>query len=223
MVNMGSRGDNGRMRKLALVVTLGVALAACAGGGGRALQRYYDPRGLFSADLPRENQIQVIQPQGAAGGPQLLTGVASTPPEPSPPPAAASAFGRRPVLGTQFRQQDRTIYVIYAVAADQFRSVEQLSRLHTDDPSADLKVRESMEVGGRDGLLVVADHETDDGRTFTVASTFFIEGDVGFWIAALFPLGDWDRERGDYLRVVSSFQSGVPAGIPAVAFGAGAA
>jgi hypothetical protein len=36
---------------------------------------------------------------------------------------------------------------------------------------------------------------------------------VGYIVAAIFPAGDWNNQRSDFLKVVSSFQAEVPPGL----------
>src|SRR5262245_42682140 len=76
--------------RAAFLTVLGL-LAACSNDPGRDFARYYDGEGLFTLNLPAANTVTVTQPQSGQDGPDLLTGVVSSPPAPSPSPA--SAFG----------------------------------------------------------------------------------------------------------------------------------
>jgi hypothetical protein len=189
-----------------LVVATALALTACGGGIRREFARYYDPSGHFSAILPRDNQVRVLPPEtgGDQTGPQLLSGVQSVPVQPSPA-QGLGGIGVEP-LGTQ----DRTAYYVFAFTADLLQDEEDLARIYTSQPGVDVKVQEPVRIGDDTGLLVVADSETDAGVRFSVASGFLLSGDVGYWIAAAFPAGQWEAEREDFLRVLSSFRTEVP-------------
>src|SRR5918992_1492584 len=78
--------DEPNVRRSLAALALAVILAACSGEDGRAFARYYDPRGLFTTNLPAANDIVVTPPSTADEGPSFLTGVVSTPPLPSPEP-----------------------------------------------------------------------------------------------------------------------------------------
>lgn len=65
LVNAGFACNHVRVRRLPMLATLVVvslALGACGRDGGRELARYYDERGLFTVDLPAENDIVVTPP-----------------------------------------------------------------------------------------------------------------------------------------------------------------
>ncbi len=200
------------MRK-ALAAAVLLVLAACGGGVHRDLERYYDPGGLFSAELPSENQVQVLPPQGgdASQGPVLLGGVQSVPAPPSPSATGFSTLGD--LAGAVAR--DQTAFYVFAVTSQSLTTAEDLATLYTSQPGVDVKIRQPVRVGTGTGLLVVADTETQTGA-FSVASAFLVEGEVGYWIAAAFPRGDWDKERGDFLRILASFRSEVPPAVGSV-------
>lgn len=189
------------------VGVLGLLLAAC-GGQVREKERYFDPQGYFSAHLPSANRIQVVQPQGGDGGPALLTGVVSAP---QPPTSGAPNIG----IGVAPAQGDTTVYFVYVFDATAFSSLDEFSLVHLSDPSADLQVKERVSVGGKDGLLVVADHQGEQGE-FSVASGFLLEQGVGYWIVAAFPQGEWGAEETDFLQVLQSFRTEAPPGLAAI-------
>jgi hypothetical protein len=186
---------------------LGLLLSAC-GGQVREKERYFDPQGYFSAHLPSANQIQVVEPQSGDGGPALLTGVVSAP---QPPTSAAGNIG----IGVSPVQGDTTVYFVYVFDATAFSSLDDFSLVHLSDPSADLQVKERVSVGGKDGLLVVADHEGEQGE-FSVASGFLLEQGRGYWIVAAFPKGAWGDEQTDFLEVLRSFRTEAPPALAAI-------
>jgi hypothetical protein len=196
--------------RIALLGTLVVLLSACSGGARRPLERYYDPNGLFSAELPAANDVTVVQPQNSSSGPSVLSGVFSSPPSTSPSPGGTAALG----AGTAV-QSDQTVYRIFVITGDTFASPEDLSLVQMSDPSADLKTQESTAIGGHDGLLVVADYKASDaGPAFSAASGFLLSGGVGYWIFAAFPAGGWGGEQADFMSVLRSFRIDVPPGVP---------
>src|SRR5207253_3648769 len=89
-------GDNGPMRRTLLLLGAVVLLAGCSGTSSRTLERYYDPRGQFSAELPAANTVQVLQPQAGTSGPSLISGVSSVP---ATPPPSRQAVGGLTGLG----------------------------------------------------------------------------------------------------------------------------
>src|ERR671928_687521 len=100
MVNRGTPCDHGRtVRRTAALVLLAATAATCSSSGGRAFATYYDPQGLFRAELPVANSITVAPPQPSASGPGLLTGVIASPPQPSPSPS--DSLGAGTLLPTQ--------------------------------------------------------------------------------------------------------------------------
>ena len=204
------------MRKLsALVVVVASALTAGGGVGHRVVARDDDPAGRVSAVLPRDNQIRVLPPEagGDQTGPQLLSGVQSVPVQPSPA-EGLGGIGVEP-LGTQ----DRTAYYVFAFTADLLQDEEDLARIYTSQPGVDVKVQEPVRIGDHTGLLVVAESETQGGVRFSVASGFLLAGDVGYWIAAAFPAGQWEAERENFLRVLSSFRTEVPPAVGTIPVG----
>ena len=200
------------MSKVFIVAAAAALLSAC-GRTTPVLERYYDPRGYFSADFPAENVLQVIPPQEGAGAQEVVSGVASIPNQQSPQ-AGAGAFGGLPQPGA-FSEQQGSVFVVYVLQARGLASVEDLAELHTDAPGADVKLEEPIRVGGRPGVLVVADHEAQ-GASYSQASAFVLEGDAGYWIAALFPQGAWEEEREGFLRLLRTFRTEVPPAITAL-------
>lgn len=206
--------DHGAMRRLAalsLVAAAAVSLAACTRTGGRELARYYDPAGQFSADLPLANDISVTGPQPAASGPALVTGVVSSPPQPSPSPT-----GQLPNIGANFTQRtqatDQTVYEAFVVTTDSFADMSAMALAFlTGDPSVDVLDERSVELAGSPARLVVADIARQGQPTASVAAAFSLgENGTGYIVSALFPQGDWSKEESDFLRVLGSFDTNVP-------------
>ena len=204
---------------LATLVIVSLALGACGRDGGRELARYYDERGLFTVDLPAENDIVVTPPQPAQDGPGLLSGVVSSPPAPSPQ--------AQPGLGAslaQTEEPDQTIYQAFAVASDGFEDLDEMALYFlTGDPIVDVVVDDRIRVDGKIGRLVVADVRNDGDLTASVAVALTLgDAGTGFLVAAIFPPGSWDDERFDFERVLRSFRTQVPPGLTTFPMGAGA-
>src|SRR5437588_4803864 len=211
--------DNGSLvRRLLPIVSLFLALVACSSAGSVATTRYYDPDGLFTAQLPADTDLQVMPRQKVEGGPSLLSGVLATPAQPSPQPSNQpfAGGGIQPVT----TQQDSAIYAVFAVKAGGSTSLTQLANsLLTGTLSPDLVSQQRISAGGLQGLLAVVDHrdDTDPSRiVYTDASGFFLDGTVGYWVRELFPPGQWGDRRDAFLRILRSFRPTVPAGLPAV-------
>ena len=171
------------------------------------MSRYYDPSGLFAVDLPVEDAVSPVPSQSSDGDAQLalLGGVQAAP----QPPEQSTGF-----FGASATQQDQTIYFVFVYDAPLFNSTSDLVSLVSTLEGVDLRVERATTIGGRAGRLVVTDHENESGP-FSVASGFLLEGDVAYWIAALFPQGDWDRQEDDFTRILESFRTQLPAGIDA--------
>ena len=140
-----------------LLVSLIILLpcVACAHDSGREFARYYDEQGLFALNLPAANDITVIPPQPAQRGPDLLTGVVSSPPAPSPSPASG-AFGGIDVAAQG--EPDQTVYRAFAVTADGFDDLDQMAlRFLTGDPIVDVVIDDPTRVDGDPARLIVAD------------------------------------------------------------------
>lgn len=216
----------GRMTKtLAFAAVVAVLLAACSGSKSRAFERYYDPQGLFSTDLPAGNDVSETPPQpGASGAPGLLAGVVSQPPQPSPSPASQFGGGL-----SQFTQQqtqgDQTLYEVFAVTTDSFKDVSEMVLFFlTGDPAVDVQVEEPVAVAGSEGELVVANVVRSGQTTAALAAAFTLgKSGTGFIVAAIFPPGEWGKERSDFEKIVASFSPGVPPGVQTIPLAAGAA
>jgi hypothetical protein len=212
MVNGRSPCDDGPAVKRFLGAgALTLALVACSGDSGREFARYYDPLGFFTTNLPAVNDIMVIPPQAAGEGPGLLTGVISSPPAPSPAPQAGlGAFDF-----SQTEPPDQTIYQARAVTTGGFDDLDQMGLFFlTGDPAIDLELDEAIRIDGHEGRLVVADVVQNDQTTASLAAAFTLGTDgTGFLVAAVFPPGEWDAEREDFLRVLESFRTEVQPGL----------
>lgn len=199
-----------------------LALAACSSGSGRSFARYYDPQGLFTANLPAANDITVAPPQPSSGGPGILSGVIASPPQPSPSPQ--SALGGGLDLG-QTGSTDQTIYEAFVVTTDSFSSLSDMTLYFlTRDPSIDVQLEQSIRFDGMPGKLVVADVVRGGSPAAGVAVVLSLGTDgTGYLVAAIFPPGTWDGERADFLNVVGSFRVDVPPGIATFPVTSGAA
>lgn len=199
-----------RVLRIAAMGVVAFALGACSGDDGRELARYYDERGLFTVDLPAENDIVVTQPQPAQDGPGLLTGVVSSPPAPSPQAQAGLGSALAPT-----EIPDQTIYQAFAVTAASFEDLDEMALYFlTGDPVVDVVVDDRIRVDGQVGRLVVADVRSDGEVTASVAAALTLgDGRTGYLLAAVFPPGSWDDERSDFERVLGSFRTQVPPGL----------
>jgi hypothetical protein len=206
-------------RSLPILLGALVLMAACAQDHGRDFARYYDDQGLFTVNLPEANDITVTPPQAASqGGAGLLTGVVSSPPAPSPTPAAAIGGG----LGVDSTQQtDQTVYQAFAVTTDGFDDLDQMALYFlTSDPAVDVVIDDPTRLDGDPGELVVADVRNGDQVNASVAAAMTLgDGSTGYLIAAIFPPGAWDDERADFERIVESFDSHVPPGFDSLPVG----
>jgi hypothetical protein len=203
-----------RLRPAPGVLLLAVLLAGCAPAQSRELATYYDPRGLFSADLPAANSVSVTAAQRGGAGASVLSGVVATPPEPSPT-AASDIGGGFGAIAQQAPSGDQTLYQVLVVTTDAFTSVDamQLAFL-TGGPSVDVREERPVVVGRTEGRLVVADFTEGGAVRAGVAAAFTLGSDgVGYIVAAVFPPGEWDRERADFSRVVASLRPDVPSGL----------
>jgi hypothetical protein len=199
------------MRRAAAAVGMALLLAACSGSTSRPLERYYDPQGLFSADLPAADTIHVIAAQPSTSGPSLMSGVSSMPAAASPSASAADLTG----LGTTTTvATDQTQFRVIVIANGSYQTPQDLSLLQLDDPSADLKVQQPVTIGGRKGLLVVADYPaTSTSPAYSVASGFLLDGTLAYWISAAFPAGQWDSQEAGFLQVLRSFRTNISPGV----------
>jgi hypothetical protein len=213
VVNRGVEGDNGQVNKWIATAVAGALLLTGCGASAPETVRYYDPRGYFSANLPLENTLQVMDPQTGQAGPDLLSGVVSAP---APPSQAAGGGIAGQVLGNL---GDTTVFQVVVLDAGGIGTLDELSLLHTSIPGVDVIVREPVKIGGRDGLLVVADHGGESGTPFGAASAFALAGGVAFWFIAAFDEGGWEGQRPKFLRILQSFRAGVPRGLGGIPLG----
>jgi hypothetical protein len=211
--------DNGRVKRMVPAGLLAMTvLAACSTGTSTPTQRYYDPGGLFSAQLPEPNDILVMPPQAVQGSPPLLSGVLSLPPQPSPS-SSGTAFGSGNNLVEASANEDNAIYAVFVVKAKKYKTVAELAQaLLSATQSPNLVSQEAVRAGGLDGLITVVDHPDDSGGggEYSDASGFFLDGEVGYWIRELFGFGEWGSRRDAFLSIVRSFKPGVPPGLPAI-------
>jgi hypothetical protein len=203
--------DDSAMRRILICAVAAAALAACSQSSGREFARYYDPQGIFATNLPAANDLQVTPAQATSDGPQLLTGVIATPPQPSPSPQ--SALGGS--LFDTTTQTDQTTYQVLAVQTDGFADLDEMALYYlTGDPSVDVRVEDQIRIDGDEGRLLVSDVEQDGTATASVAVALTLGRDgTGFLLAAIFPPGEWDAERDDFFRVLQSFRVEVPPGL----------
>lgn len=199
------------MRRIVALAAIPLILAACSGSSGRALARYYDPGGRFSTNLPAANDITVASPQPGGTGPGILAGVIAAPPQPSPSPSTS--------LGApnfaQSQPSDQTIYEAFVVTTDTFPTVSAMTLYYlTSDPAIDVQVEQNVKVGGSAGRLVVANVTRSGSTTASLAAAMSLgHAGTGYLVAAIFPPGQWDHERDDFLRVLASFRPNVPPGL----------
>lgn len=205
-------GDNEAMRRMLLPVGVALLLAGCSGTSARPLERYYDPQGQFSAELPAANSVQVLQPQSATSGPSLVSGVSSVPASPSP---SAQAVGDLSGLGTTTTTgSDQTQYQVLVIGNGSYQTPQDVALLQLQDPAADLKVQQRMTIGGRRGLLIVADYAaTSTTPAYSEASGFVLNGPLAYWISAVFPAGQWGSQEASFLEVLRSFRTSVAPGV----------
>jgi hypothetical protein len=199
-----------RFLPLLAMIALALLLSGCAGSKERALERYYDPRGLFTAELPAANDVQVVEPQNATSGPSIVSGVTSIPAAPSPSSGAATGLG-----DVTAQQGDVTVYQVLVVSSQVPTTLQELASVQLDDPNADLRSRETTTVDGDEALLVVSDYAaTDTNGPYTLASASVLSKGLGYQIFAAFPVGTWESERDSFLDVLRSFRTEVSPGVP---------
>ncbi len=204
------------MRKVplraAFVIVLAV-LAACSNDPSRDFARYYDDQGLFTLNLPAANDVTVTQPQSGQEGPELLTGVVSSPPAPSPSPAGGGFGGGFAAAAEE--PPDQTVYQAFAVASEGFDDLDEMALFFlTGDPVIDVLIDDRATMGGDDARLIVADVNNAGNVTAGVAAAMTLgDGETGYLIAAVFPPGDWGSQEADFRRILESFRSHVPPGL----------
>jgi hypothetical protein len=206
----------GRMRLRPALVALGcLLLVACSGSQTRDLARYYDPQGLFSAELPAANGLSVTDPQRGQGSSAILSGVVSSPPQPSASPSSqfGGALGGIPAQAGP--AGDQTQYQVLAVTTDSFPNLEAMTLYFlTADPSIDVRDERHITMGRAAGRLIVADVLDSGASRAGLAAAFTLGADgVGYIVAAVFPPGDWSREEADFARIMGSLDTGVPSGL----------
>jgi hypothetical protein len=204
------------MRKALLPLSLVavIAVGCSSDSGSSAMQRYYDPAGLFSAQLPRNNDILVMPSQNVAGSLPLLGGVLAVPSTPTPSPSSGPFGGGNFIQPVT--QEDTSVYSVFAVRAKGISSMGDLATsLLADTANPQVVSQRLVRVMGRQGLLVIADH-SDQGVGYSDASLFLLDGDLGYWIREFFGLGEWDKRRDQFFDLLRSFRPGVPPGITAV-------
>ncbi len=204
--------DDSIMKKILIGAVATLSLAACSGDSGREFARYYDPQGIFATNLPAANDLQVTPAQASSGGPQLLTGVVASPPQPSPSPQSALGGG---LFDAAAQSADQTTYRVLAVQTDGFADLDAMALYFlTGDPAVDVRVEDPVRIDGDEGRLLVTDVKQDGAVTGSVAVAITLGRDgTGFLVAAFFPPGGWDAERDDFFRVVQSFRAEVPPGL----------
>src|SRR4029453_7337541 len=172
------------MRRTAIAAAMAVmALVACSTGKNRDFARYYDPEGLFSANLPAANDI---------------AGAAPTPPAPSPAPSSAFGGGLATLAQTT-EPPDQTVYQALAVTTGTFDDLPQMAlAILTGNPIVDVQIEREMRLGGLAGELIVADVVRDGQKVAGVAAAFTLgRQGVGYIVLAIFPPGEWADEQSD--------------------------
>jgi hypothetical protein len=199
---------DGAMRRIAAGAALALALASCSSSSGRDFARYYDPQHHFAASLPAANDLEVTPPQPAVSGPGLLSGVISRPPQPSPSPST----GLGGIAIAPAEVPDQTVYQALVLTTNDFANLDEMALFFlTADPSVDVLLEQPLRVDANEGRLVVADVSQGGTTTASVAAAISLgRGGTGFLIIAVFPPGQWDSQRKDFLDVVRSFRAEVP-------------
>lgn len=217
MVNgRGPCDDDMNVRRSLAALAVAVTLAACSGEDGREFARYYDPRGLFTTNLPAANDITVTPPSTGGEGPPFLTGVISTPPLPSPEPQ--SAFGGGAAFdASQTEAPDQTVYRAFALTTAEFDDLDHMGLLLlTGQPSVDVQIDEGVRMDGLEARLLVADIVNEGAAAASAAMAFTLGSDgTGYILVAVFPPDGWDAERDDFMRILESFRAEVPPGLNA--------
>jgi hypothetical protein len=205
------------MRARAAVGLVAVCLlfTACSGSQNRDLARYYDPQGLFSADLPAANSLSVAPAQSGQRTSSILSGVVASPPQPSASPSSALGDPLGSGIGQQAPAGDQTMYEVFVVTTNGLDSLDAMTLYYlTADPAIDVRDEQQIELAHAEGRLVVADiHQSGTvGASLAAAFTLGSHG-VGYIVAAVFPPGGWSNERTDFSRIVGSLQPNVPSGV----------
>jgi len=204
------------MRRMLLAGGFALLLAGCSGTSARPLERYYDPQGQFSAELPAANTVRVLQPQSSTSGPSIVTGVTSQPAVASPSPGAGDITGG--LATTPAAASDQTLYQVLVLGNGSYQTPQDVALEQLQDPAADLKVQQRITIGGREGLLVVSDFAaTSTAPAYSEASGFVLNGPIAYWIRAVFPEGQWSSQEASFLDVLRSFRMSVAPGVPLAA------
>jgi hypothetical protein len=203
------------VRRSLAALAVAVTLAACSGEDGREFARYYDPRGLFTTKLPAANDITVTPPSAGGEGPPFLTGVISTPPLPSPEPQ--SGFGGAGFDASQTEPADQTEYRAFAITTAEFDDLDDMGLLLlTGQPSVDVQIDDGVRMDDLKARLLVADIVNEGAAAASAAMAFTLGSDgTGYILVAVFPPGDWESERDDFMRILESFRAEVPPGLNA--------
>jgi hypothetical protein len=205
---------------LALVCLM---LASCSASENRDLARYYDPQGLFSAELPAANTLSVAPAQTGQRTASILSGVVASPPQPSASPSSALGDPLGGGIGQQAPAGDQTMYEVFVVTTNGLDSLDAMTLYFlTGDPAVDVRDEQSIEVAQSEGRLVVADIHQSGSVAASLAAAFTLGSHgVGYIVAAVFPPGGWSKERSDFSRIVASLEPSVPSGVLSFPLGSG--
>jgi hypothetical protein len=211
-VFQGRHNERMRARTRLGVLLACLVLAACSGSANRDLARYYDPEGLFSADLPAANTLSVTPPQTGQRTASILSGVVAAPPQPSASPSSALGDPLGGGIGQQAPAGDQTMYEVFVVTTNTLDSLDAMTLYFlTADPAIDVRDEQPVEVANAEGRLVVADIRRSGAVVASVAAALTLGSHgVGYIVAAVFPPGGWSNERSDFARVVASLRPSVP-------------
>jgi hypothetical protein len=191
-------------RALGLAVVLGVMATAC--GGSSEPVRYYDPWRNFTVDIPVElAAVGPAGPQAVDGIGNILSGVIASEPEDT---SSAPAFGisqqTQPTIAEQIQ--------LAVLDGRGFVTPDDMVGLEIATDTADVIVREPLQLGGVPALLLVVDHSVPEvGGVLSVAAVFAVDGEKAYWISHVFPFGTWEQHKATLFRFVRSFRFGVPA------------
>jgi hypothetical protein len=190
-------------RALVLVVVVGVLATAC--GGSSETVRYYDPWRNFTVDIPAElPAASPAGPQAVQGIGNILSGLITSEPEDT---SAAPAFGI-----SQQTQPTITEQIQLAVLEGGFETPDDMVDLEIATDTADVILREPLQLGGLPALLLVVNHSVPEaGGVLSVAAVFAVDGEKAYWISHVFPFGAWEQHKDTLFRFVRSFRFGVPA------------
>ncbi len=174
----------------------------------RPLQRYYDPRGLFSAALPVANEVTISEPGELGPGVDLLSGITSTVPGSSAP--ARTRFGEQP---------DQSVFLVWAVRSDSITSTQDVVDLLGTDPNMDVETKQGFQFPDGDGTLVAGTYTSDQG-SFGIAGGFIESDGVGYAVLEEYPEGQWTSQQFNFKEILHSFRTQTPPGTDTVTLGA---